>query len=309
MRTMKYAAGLDGGGTKTAVTIVDETGRAVKTFASGAINYNGQDEESVGASLREMMETIGAACGGLENCGELCVGAAGVSNPSVVGRLTGQIRGAGYPGGLHITGDHETALYGAHQKNCGMILIAGTGSIGLGKNEAGQSHRTGGFGHLIDDEGSGYAIGRDLLAAVVQAHDGRIPDTIIKELVYGQLGIGSVQDVVGFVYDKNRNKKEIAALAPILSEACAAGDEAALDIADSCASSLLKLVIPVAETLSLQEGSLAMTGSVLLKNGFVRTKFQEKLRARYPKMECITPKSDASTGAALMALERMRSKP
>ncbi|KHF36346.1 hypothetical protein CM49_01330 [Paenibacillus sp. P1XP2] len=74
MRTMKYAAGLDGGGTKTAVTIVDETGRAVKTFASGAINYNGQDEESVGASLREMMETIGAACGGLENCGELCVG-------------------------------------------------------------------------------------------------------------------------------------------------------------------------------------------------------------------------------------------
>lgn len=303
---MKYAAGLDGGGTKTAVTIVDETGKAVKAFASGAINYNGQDEESVGASLREIMETIASACRGLGNCGEICIGAAGVSNPSVVGRLTGQIRSEGYQGGLHIIGDHETALYGAHQADCGMILIAGTGSIGLGKNEAGESHRTGGYGHLIDDEGSGYAIGRDLLAAVVQAHDGRIPSTVIEELVYGQLGIGTVQDIVGFVYDKRRNKKEIAALAPILSEACAAGDEAALRIADKSAAALLQLAIPVAETLSLQKGSLAMAGSVLLKNEFVRTKFQELLRARYPHMECITPKSDAATGAALIALKRMR---
>lgn len=305
---MKYAAGLDGGGTKTAVTIVDETGKTVKTSASGAINYNGQDEESVGASLQEIMESIALACGGIENCAEICIGAAGVSNPSVASRLTGHVRGFGYDGGLHIIGDHETALYGAHLKAYGMILIAGTGSIGLGKNEAGQSHRTGGFGHLIDDEGSGYAIGRDLLAAVVQAHDGRIPDTVIKELVYGQLGIGSVQDIVGFVYDKHRNKKDIAALAPLLSEACAAGDKAAMRIAEKSAESLLQLVIPVAETLSLQEGSLAMAGSVLLKNGFIRSIFQEKLCSRYPKMECITPKSDASMGAALIALNRLRAE-
>ncbi|MCJ8014258.1 ATPase [Paenibacillus sp. KQZ6P-2] len=304
---MRFVAGLDGGGTKTAVTLADEHGMVVKTFTSGAINYNGQDEESVAASLKEIVELIGDACGGIEHCLQMCVGAAGVSNPSVVSRLTDQIRSSGYQGGLQITGDHETAMYGAHQREYGMILIAGTGSIGLGKNKAGKTHRSGGYGHLIDDEGSGYAIGRDLLSAVVQAHDGRIPETVITGLVYKELQINSIQEIIGFVYDKRTNKKDIAALAPVLSEACAAGDPAALGIAEKSASSLLQLVIPVAEALSLQEDSLAVAGSVLLKNTFVRTIFQEKLREHYPAMECITPKSDASMGAVFMALRQLQS--
>lgn len=305
---MKYVAGLDGGGTKTAVTVADERGSVVKTFTSGAINYNGQDEASVGASLNDIVKKIGEVCGGIEHCVNMCVGAAGVSNPTVVSRLTGQIRSGGYQGPLHITGDHETALYGAHQRPYGMILIAGTGSIGLGKNKAGQSHRAGGYGHLIDDEGSGYAIGRDLLSAVVQAHDGRIPATAITGLVYEQLQIRSVQEIVGFVYDKRTNKKDIAAIAPILSVACEAGDRAALSIAENHAASLLGLVVPVAEALQLQEDSLAMAGSVLLKNTFVRSMFVEKLRLRYPSMECIIPKSDASMGAVFMALEQLSSE-
>ncbi|MFU1793857.1 N-acetylglucosamine kinase [Paenibacillus azoreducens] len=304
---MKFVAGLDGGGTKTAVTVADERGTVLETFTSGAINYNGQDEASVGASLKEIVREIGAICSGIEHCAEICVGAAGVSNPTVVSRLTEQIRSSGFQGGLHITGDHETALYGAHLRDYGMILIAGTGSIGLGKNKAGATHRTGGYGHLIDDEGSGYAIGRDLLSALVQAHDGRIPETVITELVYKQLQIATIQEVISFVYDKRTNKKDIAALAPILSAACAAGDPAALCIAEKCASSLLGLVIPMAEALSLQEDSLAVAGSVLLKNIFIQKMFREKLLEHYPKMECITPKSDASMGAALMALRRLQS--
>lgn len=305
---MKYAAGLDGGGTKTAVTVTDEQGNVVSSFTSGAINYNGQDEASVAAHLHEIVGKIGQACGGIEHCAQICVGAAGVSNPSVSSRLEAQIRGGGYEGGLHITGDHETALYGAHQRPDGMILIAGTGSIGLGKNKAGETRRAGGYGHLIDDEGSGYAIGRDLLSAVVQAQDGRIPATVITGLVYQQLQISSVQEIVGFVYDKRTHKKDIAAVAPILSVACTAGDQTALCIADKSASSLLQLVIPVAEALSLQKDSLAITGSVLLKNTFVQSKFRQKLHERYPEMECITPKSDAAMGAVLMALERMRKR-
>lgn len=306
MASMKFVAGLDGGGTKTAVIVADENGLVVKTFTSGAINYNGQDEASVGASLKEIVETVAQICGGIEHCAEMCIGAAGVSNPNVVSKMTSQVRLHGYHGGLHITGDHETALVGAHQRPYGMILIAGTGSIGLGKNEAGLTHRAGGYGHLIDDEGSGYSIGRDLLTALVQAQDGRIPQTIITDLVYKKLQISSVQEIIGFVYDKRTNKKDIAAIAPILSEACAAGDPAALSIAEKSALSLLQLVIPVAETLSLQKNSLALAGSVLLKNAFVQSKFRELLIGCYPEMECITPKSDASMGGVYMALQRLK---
>ncbi|KAF9121993.1 hypothetical protein BGX30_002257 [Mortierella sp. GBA39] len=262
---MRYVAGLDGGGTKTAVAVADESGAVVATFESGGINYNGQDEASIEASLRDMLGRIGEAAGGLDRCAYLCIGAAGVSNPAVSARLTAKVRESGYAGGLLITGDQETALSGAHESEYGMILIAGTGSICYGRNERGETHRTGGCGHLIDDEGSGYAIGRDLLSVLVRAYDGRLPETVITDLVYAKLGL------------KTRS-----------------------------ADSLAELVTPVAEKLALQTGALAMAGSVLLNNVYIRDAFLERLQERYPEITCLTPKKDAANGAVLMALNRLR---
>ncbi|RAP74921.1 N-acetylglucosamine kinase [Paenibacillus montanisoli] len=306
---MKYAAGLDGGGTKTAVAIVDEEGRTIRRFDSGAINYNGQDDDSIRGTFSEIIAELAEACGGLNRCAHVCIGAAGVSNPSVPARMTAAIRDCGYMGDLTIAGDQETALHGALERNNGLIVIAGTGSICYGINESGISHRTGGFGHLIDDEGSGYSIGRDLLTAVVRAYDGRDSATVITRMVFDRLGFKSVGELVGFVYDRNRNKQEIAALAPILSEACEQGDPAALRIADRSAQSLVGLVVPVAERLSLQRGTLAMDGSVLLHNARLQGAFLYNLAQRYPEMACILPKRDAAAGAAMMALSKMNDVP
>jgi N-acetylglucosamine kinase-like BadF-type ATPase len=304
----RYVAGLDGGGTKTTVTVADESGHVVNTFTSGAINYNGLDEVSIRSSLQEIFITIDNICGGLDHCAQVCIGAAGISNPKVAPWLETNVRECRYQGGLFITGDQETALYGAQDNMHGVVLIAGTGSICYGKNESGLAHRTGGFGHLVDDEGSGYSIGRDLLAAVLREYDGRIAETAITRMVYEQLQVETVQQIIGFVYDKRTHKKDIAALAPILSVACARGDKVALTIAKKSACSLFELVVPVVEKLSLQIGILAMTGSVLLKNTFVQTAFVGMLKQSYPDMHCITAKKDASSGAALMALSRLNIK-
>ncbi|MBP1966279.1 N-acetylglucosamine kinase [Paenibacillus aceris] len=301
----RYVAGLDGGGTKTAVTVADEHGLVVHAFTSGAINYNGQDADSIRHSFQDIFEEIAGVCGGLENCGQIVIGAAGVSNPTVSARLEANVRECGYQGKLFITGDQETALCGAHDSEYGIILIAGTGSICYGKNEDGVTHRAGGYGHLIDDEGSGYSIGRDLLSALVRAQDGRIEGTVIAGMVYEQLQLSTVQQIIGFVYNKETNKKDIAALAPILSEACTQGDETALAIAAKSAESLFEIAVPVVEKLSLQQGSLAMAGSVLLNNSYVRSAFVKRLGERYPDLTCITAKKDAASGAVLMALNRL----
>lgn len=303
---MRYVAGLDGGGTKTAVTVAAENGMAVQSFEFGGINYNGQDEESIRSNFREIFAAIADVCGGLERCMQICIAAAGVSNPDVGARLEANARACGYQGNLIITGDHDAALWGAQDNYYGMILIAGTGSICYGRDAHGQSHRAGGFGYLIDDEGSGYSIGRELLTAVLRAYDGRSSHTVITDMVYKQLQVGSAEEIVGFVYHKSRSKKDIAALAPILSEACALGDEAALDIARKSAAALFELVVPVAERLSLQEGTLAMAGSVLLKNTYVQTAFMEQLKQAYPGMNCIAAKKDAASGAVLIALSQLK---
>lgn len=296
----KYIVGMDGGGTKTAITIANLTGEVLKTFNAGAINYNGQDQESIDNSFSEIFSTINEH-ESIENCVSMCIGAAGISNPMVKQLLENQVKRNGYTGKLVITGDHEIALYGATGENYGIILIAGTGSICYGKNQIGESHRTGGFGYLIDDEGSGYAIGRDILSAVVQAHDGRIENTVMTNMVFEHLKINSVSDIVKFVYDKNTNKKDIAALSIILPIACSQNDIAAITIANKCADELFKLVIPVVKNLDLCNGKLALAGSILNKDKFIQTKFKENVKSIYSNIKCIEPKYAASYGAVIMA--------
>ena len=308
---MNYAAGIDGGGTRTQVVVSTEYGEVIQTLSAGPLNYNGQDEATVTATLTGLAERISQAVtshGGeaLASCQVICVGAAGISHPRVSGWLQDTLRASGYEGELMLVGDHETALYGAHGGEAGMILIAGTGSICYGRNSADATHRAGGYGHLIDDGGSGYSIGRELLAAVVQAADGRRSPTLITKLVYEQLDIATVEALVGYVYDSGRTKKDIAALAPLLTIACEAGDTQALEIAEASAAGLVPLIRAVADRLDLQTGPLALLGSVLTANQYVREALTTQLAAALPELAVVPQRQDAAHGAALMALEWLR---
>ncbi|MCU6708618.1 ATPase [Paenibacillus sp. J5C_2022] len=303
---MRYVAGLDGGGTKTAVTIADERGAVVRTFTAGPLNGNGLSDESVRAAVLAICGEIAEACSTLDACAHICVGAAGISNPAASGRLMEYLREGGYASEVLLVGDHETALCGAHGGLNGMILIAGTGSICYGRVASGISHRAGGFGHLIDDEGSGYSIGRELLSAIVRAEDGRLPATRIKKLVFDRLQMSSVQELVGYVYAKERSKGEIAAIAPLLSEACDAEDEAALGIVERSAEALTELASAVIGRLGLSQGELALAGSVLVHNRYVRDAFVERLASRHPEVRCISARHDAAYGAVLLALDGLK---
>lgn len=300
----KYIVGMDGGGTKTAVIAADTAGGILETFEAGALNYNGQDTAKADETLRGIFERL-KAFGTPEDCAAICIGTAGISNPFVKKHMEEQVRAAGFSGKLYITGDHEIALYGALGECSGMILIAGTGSICYGRNPAGESWRTGGFGHLIDDEGGGYAIGRDILSAVVKAHDGRTHSTCLTQSVCESLHICSIEELVAFVYKPSLQKKDIAALSALLPDACAKGDSSALKIAQNASAELMRLIYPVAERLKLTEGKIAFSGSVCVHDNYIREELKTLLRKRYPKMEYTPCKCNAAYGAMLFAKEQL----
>lgn len=177
----------------------------------------------------------------------------------------------GYRGALLLTGDQETALAGALGAPCGMVLIAGTGSICFGRDAAGKTARSGGYGHKIDDEGSGYALGRDALGGrCAGAGTGRGPRTLLTDLVFAQLKVVDVGGLVQFTYDPQTDKKQIAALAPLVARAYEAGDEAAKTVVEKACRELALLVEPVARALHMEDGVLALTGSILLRDKAVR---------------------------------------
>ena len=300
----KLVLGFDCGGTKTQVDVVCVTESGTKeileTFFVGGMNVNSFGKEQVLAHLADAFDHIGKER--LASVQAIGFGAAGISNPLTQEVFLQGVKDAGCLVKPVLIGDHQAALWGAHGGEDGIILIAGTGSVCCGHRMSKDGFieaRSGGYGHLIDDEGSGYALGRDVLSAIVRAEDGRIPPTVMKAAVYEQLHISSVQELVGFVYSKDTGKKDIAALAPILELGLQAGEKEAHHILENASEELASLVVTVANNLGLSEGPLSFFGSVLTRNQYVRDLTAELIIQRMPGMRICPPKYDAAFGAAL----------
>ena len=296
-----YYAGWDGGGTGTTIECAAPDGRILLRGRSGPLNLNGNEPATVRASIRDALTQMTALPGGPAACLGLCIACAGISNPDNTAAIDAFLTKEGYSGPHIFVGDHESAFYGALEDKPGMVLISGTGSVCLGKNSRGVSHRCGGWGHRIDDGGSGYAIGRDILSAVVMARDGRTPPTLLTDMVYSHLGITDTNELIRFVYGPATSKKDIAALAPLAVKATLQGDNAAIQIETGAADQLMLLAETTAEKLTLSHAPLALSGSILTRDFVIREMVREKARQSPHELIPCAPSGNAAHGAMLIA--------
>lgn len=296
MRT--FFAGWDGGGTGTTVVCMRPDGTEIARRRFGPLNLNGASLEAVGQTAADALLWMNAY--GI--CTSLCIGAAGISNPEASTVLQELLRQKGYEGKLMMTGDHEIALRGA-VGDSGAVIISGTGSICCGRNARGETARAGGGGHLIDDEGSGYAIGRDIFAAILRALDGRAAPTVLSVLAAKELGDAKRETIIGYVYHECRGKADIARFATLLAPACEAEDEAALMIARKAAGELSALLLAVTRRLEMPAFEAALLGSILERCAPVREETKRLIHEQMPRAGIIEPRADAATGAALIAKE------
>lgn len=291
---MDYIAGIDGGGTKSTLLwqALDGGGAGREVF--GPFNINGIGEQA----LEKLMDDIAAWLKSQGRCRALCIGAAGVSNARLEALVGGAMAAAGVER-WSLVGDHEIALTGALDGRPGCALIAGTGSICVGVDGKGNTFRAGGWGHLIGDEGSGYALGRDALRAVTRVWDWHGKSTVLTELVSRQFGLTDRQSMVSYVYDGDKSR--IAAVAPLVEQAAADGDEIAGDIIENNAWVLAKLAEGVARRLDLEQGEVVMLGGLLERETLLRRRTTDMLAGLLPDWTCVPPKRAAAEGALLLA--------
>ncbi len=299
---MSYVAGWDGGGSKTAVLCLDSDSSEILSRRFGPLNLNGLGESEIASTVKAALAAMGALTGGLSACQALVVGAAGISNPSAMALLERLIRQGGYTGALRIMGDHEILLLGAVGE-CGAVLIAGTGSICIGRSAAGALRRAGGLGYLIGDEGSGYWIGREMLAAAAKALDGRAPQTALTSSVLQALGCRDLKELMATAYGGALDKAGIASLAELLGPLAQQKDAAALSIARAASRELSRLAEAVIAPLMLDSGSLALAGGLLSEGSLLRSMTERSLTKRFPALHLLSPVRDAVHGAALAALK------
>lgn len=294
---MKFAAGIDGGGTKTAVQLRDLNGNVLCCKTFGAFNLNSIGEVRFTALLDEITAWLREQ----GECVSICIGGAGISNPGVQ-RLVAEAMNRAEISLWQLVGDQEIALWGALEGKSGCALIAGTGSICFGRNEAGDTARSGGWGHLIDDKGSGYALGRDALEILVRSWDGRQEPTILTKLLE-EAGLNTREAFVAQVY--GGDKSQVAAYAPMVEQAAELGDETARDVLRRNAGELGLLVKAVTRALNMETGEAALLGGLLTNDTILRRETITWLKKELPQITPVNAKQDAASGAAMMALEAL----
>ena len=196
------------------------------------------------------------------------------------------------------------AQSGECSKGCigaaGTILSSGTGSICNGRDRNGRTVRAGGWGHLIDDVGSGYAIGRDVLTAVVRAYDGRGKETMLTGLVQNYWDCKSIGEIIAKTYSST-DKSTIAALSHAAEDGASAGDSTAKKILQKNAKDLCELAFTVYRRLGEQTMPLCLMGGLLTHQTIFRQEVETRIKTGYEGILLKQPDMDAASGAALWA--------
>ena len=301
--------GVDGGGTKTEAVLIDEDGKVIGQGQAGGSN---PAVFGVKKSLDNIATAIQKTLKNFPDTADIptCLAIAGVNTKKEADNFS---KAAFLHPSLSkiisknsiVVNDTQAALRaGTNDKNA-VVLIAGTGSNCFGKNENGQSAKSGGRDFILSDEGSGYAIGLSVLKAVTKMSDGRASMSVLKDLLFSHLKINSIDQLTEIVNSKPWNKTDIANVAPLAEKAAKKGDKLASEIIKTAAMELALMIEAVAEKLDLKnkEYTIVTTGSVFNIQKIIDENLKKDVLKFSPHAVFVKPKVDSATGAALLAKE------
>ena len=259
---MKYIIGVDGGGTKTLALLADLAGHVIERGISGPSNYNAVGFETACMALESAINVARKDYPG--EIAALCLGLAGVGRQKDIERFQFWAVEK-FPGtAVKIVNDAEILLAAGSSTGPALAMVCGTGSIVYGRTVRGELIRAGGWGYLIGDEGSGYAIGAAALRAVMQAYDGRGPSTLLTELVLEHRGLSEPPELVRNIYGAESPQLDVASLAGLVEQAADQNDAVAIAILEESARQLSKSLSSVYPKLDSSAIPLILSGGVIL---------------------------------------------
>lgn len=206
---------------------------------------------------------------------------------------------------VDVQSDAVAALMGAHLGNPGIIVISGTGTIALGIDPQGKTRKAGGWGWLIGDEGSAYAIGRSGLRAALYAYDGMEPATLLEPLLVEHFGITAIPAAKRIAFAPDFAATGFASLAPVVSKAAEQGDPVAQAIIQDAGGALAAEVLAVVDKLHFGERTIpvAPVGGAFEYVHGLRAAFERAIFTENQAIRVIDPALPPVLGAAIMALQ------
>jgi len=304
---MEYFLGVDGGASSTTCALCDRDGRILGIGRGGPSNHilAPGGEARARAAVRTAVEAAEAIAGlGRTEFEAAQFGMTGINRDAEPARAFAAIVSTLLAARIvQIDNDASVALAGALACRPGAIVVAGTGSVAYGRDSLGQEAKSGGWGYLFGDEGSGFALGLGGVRAALRARDGVGPQTVLMSLIPQRFG-GALAEIPLSFYEGRVQRDQIAALAPAVTDAAAGGDQVALSLVGEAAGGLAAMAAAVIKRLTWPDGTVALgpVGGVFKAGPVLLNRLRTAIAALVPGVVIVPPRFAPAVGALLLAL-------
>ncbi len=210
----------DGGGTKLELGAVSVNKELITTVrVNGGINKNTSDADTVEKTVRAGFDALKAELGEFTVAG--CAGYF-MHNTDVFSRISGCEATELDEGTL--------GLYAADIYGDGVLILSGTGADAYVSKDGKTAGIVGGYGAILGDAGSGFAIGRDGINAAIAAYEGRGEKTALVEYLIKKYPAETFRKSVYGIYAAPQTAREVADFCKECEQAADEGDKAAAEI-------------------------------------------------------------------------------
>lgn len=290
--------GIDGGGSNLRAAAVDDALTVLAQAGRGTANPSSIGREASAALIQDAIREVIAALPAAEPIHAVGIGVAGASPEYADAWLRATVAAA-LPDTPVATGsDIEIALVGAHSARRGVIVVAGTGSVAFGVNEAEQAAIGGGWGYMLGDEGGGYWLVIEALKCLTRWSDGIDPaGEALAQRFMAHLNLSRTHELIPWLYRQPPPIREVAALSGVVLEAADAGDPEAARIVEAGAEALKALVEALIRRLEMHNPPIAFGGGLLTTDN----RLSRALASRLDLPEIPHARHPPVIGAALLA--------
>ncbi len=301
---MSYLLGIDGGQSETRCVVGRRDGTIVANGTGSAVDHvlvpggearvtlalTSASRAAVQSLAPEPVETVFLALSGVVPPGP---------EADAVFRIAREV----WPhASIHLSHDLRAAWAGAFALSPGIVVVAGSGSAAFGVSPDGREARAGGWGYLLGDEGAGWWIGREAIAAALRAQDGTGPATRLTARLPAHYGVSGVGEIAKGVYAERLNRTAVAGASRLVLEAAAEGDVVSQSLVQRAVDALTVLVDAVSRNLDWHRTVRVATAGGLWQAAVLREAFAHALKTASEDFILMAPTFPPSVGAFLLAL-------
>jgi N-acetylglucosamine kinase-like BadF-type ATPase len=279
MEKNMFHLGVDGGGTKTTAILCNAQGSVMRSIRMGPGNISVLDRGSVAQLIRNILHEL-LAGESLDKILWATFAFAGAGRPEEKKTVHDLIKTAG----LHqftVMSDAEILYYSIFVDQPGILISAGTGSICLLRTAKGNFQQIGGWGYLLDDEGSGFDIGRMAIRSVLQELIERdTPSDFSKKLLLFY-GLENPENLISIIYSSVNPPNLVASCARLVCDLAEQNDPVAEQVLSQALDSLIGYVRQAVDFFKKNGETVnraALAGGILHDNAYANQQFKQRMK-------------------------------